>query len=73
MVLGGAQARTDSHGEGYKESAVKPSTKRRMPFLVVVAIAAPLTVALYGCGSGPGESESKMTSFTSSESKADTA
>ncbi len=52
---------------------MKPSTKRRMPFLVVVAIAAPLTVALCGCGSGPGESESKMTSFTSSESKADTA
>src|SRR5258707_15290051 len=26
-----------------------------------------------GCGSGPGESESKMTSFTASESKADTA
>jgi cobalt-zinc-cadmium efflux system membrane fusion protein len=52
---------------------VKPSTKRRVPFLVVVAIAAPLTVALFGCGSGPGESESKMTSFTSTESKADTA
>ena len=52
---------------------MKPSTKRRVPFLVVVAIAAPLTVALFGCGSGPGESESKMTSFTSTESKADTA
>src|SRR5258707_14852821 len=26
-----------------------------------------------GCGSGPGESESKMTSFTASKSKADTA
>ncbi len=32
-----------------------------------------LTLAFAGCGSGPGESESKMTSFTSNESKADTA
>ena len=30
-------------------------------------------LAFAGCGSGPGESESKMTSFTASESKADTA
>jgi len=30
-------------------------------------------LVLSGCGSGPGESESKMTSFTASESKADTA
>jgi membrane fusion protein, heavy metal efflux system len=30
-------------------------------------------LAFAGCGSGPGESESKMTSFTSNESKADTA
>jgi membrane fusion protein, heavy metal efflux system len=32
-----------------------------------------LALALSGCSSGPGESESKMTSFTSSESKTDTA
>ena len=32
-----------------------------------------LSIALSGCGSGPGESEYKMTSFTSSESKNDTA
>jgi cobalt-zinc-cadmium efflux system membrane fusion protein len=39
-----------------------------------IALAAlPLVAALTGCGSGPAESESKMTSFTSSESKADTA
>lgn len=38
-----------------------------------VFIAAVLSVSLSGCGSGPGESESSMTSFKSSESKADTA
>jgi len=32
-----------------------------------------LAVASIGCGSGPGESESKMTSYTSSEKKSDTA
>lgn len=32
-----------------------------------------ILLALAGCGSGPGESESRMTSFTSNESKADTA
>jgi cobalt-zinc-cadmium efflux system membrane fusion protein len=41
---------------------------------MIFALAAfPLGAALSGCGSGPGESESKMTSFTASESKADTA
>jgi membrane fusion protein, heavy metal efflux system len=52
---------------------MKPLMLRRLSFLTSVAIAAPLTVALSGCGSGPGESESGMTSFTSSEAKADTA
>jgi len=32
-----------------------------------------LAVACAACGSGPGESESKMTSYTASEKKADTA
>ena len=32
-----------------------------------------LSCALSGCSAGPGESESNMTSFTSAESKADTA
>ena len=31
------------------------------------------SLSLAGCSSGPGESESKMTSFTATESKADTA
>src|SRR5260221_6630631 len=41
---------------------------------MIIALAVfPLGAALSGCGSGPGESGSKMTSFTASESKADTA
>ncbi len=47
--------------------------KRQFTVYVLLAAAAPLILALLGCGSGPGESESNMTSFTSSESKADTA
>jgi cobalt-zinc-cadmium efflux system membrane fusion protein len=38
-----------------------------------VVIAALLSVIVSACGSGPGESESSMTSFKSSESKSDTA
>jgi len=38
-----------------------------------LAAAAPLAFFLAGCSSGPGESEYKMTSFTATESKADTA
>ncbi|HKN20467.1 MAG TPA: efflux RND transporter periplasmic adaptor subunit [Terracidiphilus sp.] len=52
---------------------MKNFTRNRMNFLPVVAIAASLGLPLSGCGVGPGESESNMTSFTSSESKADTA
>jgi membrane fusion protein, heavy metal efflux system len=37
------------------------------------AVAAAIAPSLVGCGGGPTESESGMTSFTSSESKADTA
>jgi len=51
-------------------------TKKRPNLLGIVALAtfaAPFSVFVAGCNSGPGESESKMTSFTSSESKADTA
>jgi cobalt-zinc-cadmium efflux system membrane fusion protein len=42
-------------------------------FLLFLAIVALFSGWLSGCNSGPGESESSMTSFTSSESKADTA
>src|SRR5713226_572837 len=49
------------------------SPQTRVAFSILIAFALPLSAALIGCGSGPGEPESKMTSFTSSESKADTA
>jgi cobalt-zinc-cadmium efflux system membrane fusion protein len=49
---------------------MKPFILRRVIFSMI-ALAMPLGAALSGCGSG--EPESKMTSFTSSESKADTA
>jgi len=52
---------------------MKHSLQKRISFLSAVAIAAPLLVTLSSCGSGPAESESKMTSFTSAESKSDTA
>jgi len=51
---------------------MKHFTRKRMNLLGLVAIAAiagPLSVFVAGCGAGPGESESNMTSFTSSESK----
>jgi len=48
--------------------------QRHFTFSMIMALAAfPLGAVLSGCGSGPGEAESKMTSFTGSESKADTA
>ena len=54
---------------------MKPFIKRRanlsFTFFKMLAFAVPLGTALSGCGSG--EPESKMTSFTSSESKTDTA
>jgi len=52
---------------------MKPSLQTRVSLSTMMALGLPLTAALTGCGSGPGESESRMTSFTSSESKADTA
>jgi cobalt-zinc-cadmium efflux system membrane fusion protein len=53
---------------------MKPFTQRRATFFSTIALAAlPLGSAFSGCGSGPGESQSRMTSYTSSESKADTA
>jgi membrane fusion protein, heavy metal efflux system len=51
---------------------MKPLLQTRVTFSMMIALATlPLGVVLSGCGSG--EPESKMTSFTSSESKADTA
>jgi len=52
---------------------MKQSMQRRVSFFAAVAITALLAVSFSGCSSGPGEPESNMTSFTSSEAKADTA
>jgi cobalt-zinc-cadmium efflux system membrane fusion protein len=52
---------------------MKRSMQRRMTFFAVVATGAAMAAMISGCGSGPGESESKMTSFTANETKADTA
>jgi membrane fusion protein, heavy metal efflux system len=53
---------------------MKSFTQRRVTFFSMIALAAlALSGTLSGCGSGPGESQSKMTSYTSSESKVDTA
>jgi len=52
---------------------MKPSLQTRVSLSTMIALGLPLAAALTGCGSGPGDPESKMTSFTSSESKADTA
>ena len=46
-------------------------TQNRSLFLAFFVSAA--LVSFCGCSSGPGESESSMTSFTSSQNKADTA
>jgi cobalt-zinc-cadmium efflux system membrane fusion protein len=48
--------------------------QRRFTTSMMIALAVfPLGAEFSGCGSGPSEAESKMTSFTGSESKADTA
>jgi cobalt-zinc-cadmium efflux system membrane fusion protein len=52
---------------------MKRSMQRRLTFFAVVATSAAMAAMISGCGSGPGESESKMTSFTANETKADTA
>jgi cobalt-zinc-cadmium efflux system membrane fusion protein len=41
-------------------------------FVAALAVAA-VTFVSWGCGGGPGESESKMTSYSTGENKADTA
>jgi cobalt-zinc-cadmium efflux system membrane fusion protein len=52
---------------------MKQSIQKHTSYFVIVVIAAPLIVSLSGCASGPGELESNMTSFKSTEAKADTA
>lgn len=47
--------------------------ERRIVFVMIGAIGVVCSTAISGCGGGPGESESKMTSYTSNEAKADTA
>ncbi len=45
---------------------------RLAPWIAAAAVAAAVLFA-WGCGSGPGEAESRMTSYSSSEAKADSA
>jgi membrane fusion protein, heavy metal efflux system len=52
---------------------MKHSFHARANLLALLVFVLPLLVPLSGCGSGPGESESSMTSFKATESKADTA
>jgi cobalt-zinc-cadmium efflux system membrane fusion protein len=53
---------------------MKHRNQNHIILFAIVAIVAPLALSFSGCGgSGPGESESNMTSFTASESKSDTA
>jgi len=46
---------------------MKLSMQSHATVFMMVAFALPLGAALSGCGSGAGDPESKMTSFTSSE------
>src|SRR5215467_10846600 len=46
---------------------------RARPANLLFSLLAASWLAISGCGSGPGEPESKMTSYTSSEKKSDTA
>ena len=53
---------------------MKYRKQKHITLSVIATIFAPLALSFSGCGSsGPGESESGMTSFTASESKSDTA
>lgn len=52
---------------------MKQSITRRKNIWIGCLLGILPALVFVGCGSGPGESESKMTSFTASESKADTA
>ncbi len=52
---------------------MKLRTQHRFALPFYFAVATAFAISFSGCGSGPTESESGMTSFTSSEAKADTA
>jgi membrane fusion protein, heavy metal efflux system len=52
---------------------MKPSPLNRKTLFALAVISAEMAAAISGCGSGPTESESKMTSFTSTEAREDTA
>jgi cobalt-zinc-cadmium efflux system membrane fusion protein len=52
---------------------MKLTVCRPCKFVLALSAAVPIALSPAGCSSGPGESESKMTSFTATESKADTA
>jgi membrane fusion protein, heavy metal efflux system len=47
--------------------------KLLQPHIVAPFAVAAIALGLLGCGSGPGETESKMTSYSTGENKADTA
>ena len=52
---------------------MKASTLKRAVFIWCLATSVGVVASFSGCSSGPGESESRMTSFTSTETKTDTA
>lgn len=52
---------------------MKPTLLRQSSSFIHVLVLPLLALACVACSSGPGESESKMTSYTASEKKADTA
>lgn len=52
---------------------MKLCTQHRFALPFYFTLAASFAVPFSGCGNGPSESESRMTSFTSSEASADTA
>ncbi len=51
----------------------KQPMQTRTTFFALLASTAAIVTTLCACGSGPADSESKMTSFTATEAKADTA
>ena len=52
---------------------MNPTASRSLTLSLALGAAVSFACSFTGCNSGPGESESKMTSFSGSESKSDTA